>query len=311
MDHAETILEGSHSHNIYDKLNSSGKNYDKFCKGYSYYKNICPPFYELCVLFETNINTLTTLLGNEVDDADLCRYLNFWIHDEIKKASFSYKCNTHEKTFIRKISSISHRYNSSPSKNKCHFYVSALSLDTWIKWKNLYDYIKSYSTIKNTVTADNNKCKVYPEYIEYIKGIHKEYKEQCCKSDTSNCPQNIKFDVWCNKDIPFTELECNVFQTAEQDFDTEISEKEGKSSHEHISSDPRTLTPNNLNYNIIISAILSLLTPIKFWIQRILRRNKNDTYIEDEATNKLWRHTSEIMDINSENSEYHITYNSV
>ncbi|SBS90686.1 PIR Superfamily Protein [Plasmodium ovale curtisi] len=329
MDYAEEMLEGLPHYKLYDKFNENNN-----INGYSNYCNLMKNedsrytgSFELCLKFAKNLVNLSTILENEKENTDRCRYFHFWIYDEIRKKFPQYKDNIYKESFIRKFFSASSMINSSKLNNNCDFeYNNLISLDLWKQWKDIYDYFKNYDNIKNSISSVNNKCQTYHEYMQYIKKIYENYKRECCVSDVPKCPYNLNFDKWCSESSRLNELPCNTAVHTPQPYvDTAVKEVSGEQSnqlHSPTENDSNDFQDNRAHFKIGIPITLSLagsflvaffsykLTPIGSWLRNVAYRNKSFGYnISEETMNESLDNFSEYTDTNTTNNLYNIAYN--
>ncbi|KNA02223.1 hypothetical protein PVNG_04454 [Plasmodium vivax North Korean] len=228
----ESILKDLHKYKLYDKLNENVDPdlYNSYCRGIkiSFPKN--NDLDKICHMFVRNLITLPSILEEE-DDSERCKYFTFWIHDQINKNIILYGLNSRTKNFfLLKFYQVENKIIGEGRNNDCFFeYISKVGIDLWIKWKDLYDYIKNYNDIKEKINSDNKWCKIYNSYYNYIKDVYTNFKNECCKGSREKCPYNLKFKDWCDKDDIFTKIKC------EQPVEADVSSSEHK---EDIAAQP-------------------------------------------------------------------------
>ncbi|SBT72321.1 PIR protein [Plasmodium ovale] len=323
------MLEGSSHYKLYDKFNENNNvnRYSYYCDLMKYEDYRYPGSFELCLKFAKNLVNLSTILENERDKTDRCRYFHFWIYDEIRKKFHQYKDNVYNESFISKFFSASSMISSSELGNNCDFeYNYLISLDLWKQWKDIYDYFKNYDNIKNSISSVNNKCQTYHEYMQYIKNIYVNYKRECCVSDISKCPYNLNFHEWCSESSRLDELPCNAaVHTSQPSLAEAVEEVSGEQSdqlHSLPENESDDFQENLAHFNVGIPVILSLagsfltaffsykLTPIGSWLRNVPYRNKIFGYnISEETTNETLDNFSEYTDTNTTNNLYNIAYN--
>ncbi|SCA83482.1 Plasmodium vivax Vir protein, putative [Plasmodium vivax] len=166
--------------------------------------------YELCKMFEKNLSELPIILREETDNNEKCRYLIFWLNDQMRKMFNSYNILPNIKNSIMQgFYSLTYRTNPILLKNKCKYiYDNDIDLDLWKNWKDLYDYIRNKDNIRAKIESNKILCKTYQEYNTHITRIYENYKKECCEKKYGNCPHYLNFKEWCDKDNILIELEC-------------------------------------------------------------------------------------------------------
>ncbi|SBT59560.1 PIR Superfamily Protein [Plasmodium ovale wallikeri] len=156
-------------------------------------------FYELCGMFARNLKNVSKIMEYERNDNERCRYFYFWIHNELRKKLSNYKDNTQKNTrLVRAFFTVWNRVNSGSKKNNCaSVYNYHVSLEFWKKLNDLYDYITNYDNIQQKILVHKDLCLKYKPYYNYITEIHEDYKNNCCKNDTSKCPSYPDISGWC------------------------------------------------------------------------------------------------------------------
>ncbi|KMZ79566.1 hypothetical protein PVIIG_00840 [Plasmodium vivax India VII] len=169
----DKILEKLPAYQKYEELNNvvSGKGYDDICKDFVINTEDVKT---LCKKFLKNIDSL-------VPDKSIKEYtskyfyLSHWIVDELGKIF----TNNSENGARQTIDKIIYEGNIRHSKknNKIYFlYNSDFDFKVAKEEKYLHDYFINYD---NIVSCKEKTCKDYAEFVEYIKTIYYEHKEDC------------------------------------------------------------------------------------------------------------------------------------
>lgn len=104
-------------------------------------------------------------------------------------------------------------------------------------------------------------CKIYSEYLFYIKGLHDKYKRECCKFPSEKCHNPMKLDYFCKNDDLFNKLKCDInngvaaasseherSQTMDGTQENDISHSVSSSSLEHHTDENVDGITNNTDY---------------------------------------------------------------
>ncbi|GAB69530.1 CYIR protein [Plasmodium cynomolgi strain B] len=319
-DKVELILNDLSLYKLYDVLNREAiEDKDiRYCKdmprNFKGYKDI----YELCKMFEKNLRELPKIMSAETDYNEQCRYLIFWLNDQMRKKFNLYMIPTINKNEImQEFFSLSSMINAN-LVNKCRYtYNTDIDLELWKNWKDLYDYIRNKNNIAGKIESDMRLCKTYKEYYTHIESIYEKYKEECCGENYGNCPYHLNFKEWCNKEDILTELKC--VQPAELSEFPGVDEKviTAKPAAEDNEELPNAVIFNSTGTVIgtSLGIVLPLImiyrfTPLGSWINtKIFRKNKlMENMIRNER--ELLINNSGIGEMNFDNSRYHLVYNS-
>ncbi|SBT72867.1 Plasmodium vivax Vir protein, putative [Plasmodium ovale] len=334
----ELFLNVFNSHKFYDKLNTqidSGV-YSSYCNSinnnYSEYVGV----YDLCRIFERNLRNLDKILEEVRDSNDLCTYFNFWIHDELRKKLRVHIVNEKRTLLVREFFKIWSKIKRESLKHNCEYnYNHHISLDLWKKWKDLYDYIKNYDSIKNIITSNSDLCRNYESYYTYIAEIYGKYKEECCKDNTQHCPFYFRSTNWCKDSFFLTKFTCDVTEAIlprhqarvespvhVQEFGNGDLQTKVMSKGNSYADDPGDTKVNNSNYNDILSIVFPFLglmiiffivykfTALGTWIRKNIIRKKNNNYIQREDIHELLENKSDTPGINAHDNFFLISYNS-
>ncbi|KMZ83329.1 hypothetical protein PVBG_05725 [Plasmodium vivax Brazil I] len=209
----EEFLKKFPSNDIYKKLNNNNditNEYDYYCRFIKILFHQNQEIYDLCRKFARNLKNISTILNDIDNDIDRCRYINFWKNDQINK-----NCNT--SNIVRNIQrirtnfiTVAYRINNESSIDKCFkTYRGDISLESWKKWKDLYDYVTNKDKIQNIIDSDDYLCNIYSNYFSYIKNIYEKYKEECCPGTNGKCPAHINISEWCTQENFLIDIQCN------------------------------------------------------------------------------------------------------
>ncbi|SBT00126.1 PIR Superfamily Protein, partial [Plasmodium ovale curtisi] len=158
------------------------------------------------------------------------------------------------------------------------------TLDSWKKWKDLYDFIKNYNEIQNKIKSNDISCLKYLEYYQYIEGIYNVYKQDCSQD-------GLSYSVAAS--LP------------ERDQD-EPGDMINNSYYYY------TKLGVSLPFIGIISSFVYLYNFTTFGtciISKLMRKNKINLNLDDD-TQHLLQHDSENIDLNTYNDDFNINYHS-
>ncbi|CAI7721699.1 Plasmodium vivax Vir protein, putative [Plasmodium vivax] len=233
-EYAESILKESPLYLLYNKFNRDDIEDDvmSYCNKRTEFRNN-DDLYKLCKMFEKNLSKLPTIMGTEEDNKEYCRYLTFWINDNIRNIFKRHhfpenKQNRYMQAFL----SVSHLVNEGLSKPHCdYYYDKGITMEIWKKWKDLYDYIRNEHTIQEAINKSKDLCDVYPTYYSYIEKIYKYYKEECCNKHDGNCPDYLGFNEWCKDGKVLNILSC---ADSHQDYVPPVKSPEVEAKGERV-----------------------------------------------------------------------------
>ncbi|SBT56409.1 PIR Superfamily Protein [Plasmodium ovale wallikeri] len=237
---------------------------------------------------------------------------------------------------IRRFFSLLTTVKRKSGTDNCNYnYVKTYTLDLWKNWKDLYDFIKNYSEIKNKINSNDILCSNYLEYFRYIEGIYNSYKQDCCNTDNNKCPFPFGANPWCQQNETLPKLECNkvnpvesAYIEAERARTLERSAQDGVS---HSVADPLLahdqdatgdIITNNSDYYAKLGVSLPFLgilstsfylykyTTFGTWIRSKLLRKSKINFNLDDDTEHLSPHGSKDIDFNTYNDDFTINYQS-
>ncbi|KMZ76730.1 hypothetical protein PVIIG_06041 [Plasmodium vivax India VII] len=129
-------------------------------------------------IFKDLINHLSQFtIFNSHQASDCCKYINFWLNDEISK-SYSDVSSLEFSIFIK----FAQKYAELQYNNKhysCEPYLIYLDPDIYIKMKLLYDFYHNYDEIKSPPTNQESKaCDTLSNLLRLYNDGIKKYFEQ-------------------------------------------------------------------------------------------------------------------------------------
>ncbi|SBT56083.1 PIR Superfamily Protein [Plasmodium ovale wallikeri] len=334
MDHSEEILKGLPKYKIYDELNENKgrNNCYSHCSRVHRFNAEYEGIHDICCLFEKNFKNLSARIKNENNNTEQCRYFYFWLNDEIRKKLKTRITNTlTEKSVMKAFYSVGSSINYELSNDNCtYIYDSGVTLDSWKKWKDLYDYTRNYSHIYNKINS-NNLCQIYDKYFAYILSLYGEYKQECCGGSRLKCPSNLYMQEWCSADNLFNKLSCKDTKAITAHFshgtpDAAGDQREDDGSHSalfssredknDINGDGKT---NDIDYYVKLGISLSFLgilssflymykfTTFGNWIRSKVLKTEMKVNLDEDTQNIM---TNELnnFDENNFTDGYNITY---
>ncbi|SBT02491.1 PIR Superfamily Protein, partial [Plasmodium ovale curtisi] len=276
-DFLENILKGSSKYNLYDELSNTIAEHESTNRC-NVVKQVFPEYnniYQFCGIFTKNLKMLHTILAGENDYNERCKQFVFWTHYEISKRLSNYPRNTdNEQKIMHRFYTLFNTIKAQSVISRCNYnYRSDLDLTLWKQWKHLYDYIGNYSDIENKIKRDQGLCPKYLDFFNYIEGIYKSYKEDCCNSHVLKCPFHFGSNLWCENDYTLPKYKCDEIkaisgETTEHEVNQVLDEsQEGGRSHPATSSTLEVTNAtaadtiiNNSDYYIKPSIGISLLS---------------------------------------------------
>ncbi|CAG9483121.1 unnamed protein product [Plasmodium vivax] len=209
------ILKETASEKIYDEFNNTvtSDDYKKNCNAIFNSDNENTTLKNLCYKYERNINKL----ANEQDKIgarDRCFHFMCWIFDEIRKINSSNSYNFNhldvlnkfhdvEKLIIKDINSTQDANN----KYLCRSHFTYHDLEERKNVKYMHDYIKNYDQIKQNMISGNTDCRMYRNYVEFIKILYTKHKEECCKHWNTECHKYFSCDPFYDPNNLLSALE--------------------------------------------------------------------------------------------------------
>ncbi|CAI7717582.1 PIR protein [Plasmodium vivax] len=209
----ELFLKGTSTYKLYKKFFREDI-YNEETSACKYHKSKFSgndQLHNLCKMYEKNLEDLLNSTEVEFDSNQHCRYLTFWINDEIRKVFNSPNIGKYNRnSVLRVFPSVSHMVDVNSSKNKCEYsYKSYITPEMWKEWKDLYDYIMNEDKIKIKINSDIELCKKYSTYHTYISNIYRKYKNECCTGNIGNCPDDhLKLNDCCTRADILIKLKC-------------------------------------------------------------------------------------------------------
>ncbi|CAI7724029.1 PIR protein [Plasmodium vivax] len=210
--YSDLFLKDSFNYGLYKNLTRNDINYEdnRYCSNNKRKFKGNREIYNLCNMYAKNLKQLSTIMEEEKDSKQHCRYLTFWLNDNISNIFKTHQIpkEDHNK-IIQGFSSVSHLVNGGLSKPHCdYYYDKRITMEIWKKWKDLYDYIRNERNIQEAIKTSKVSCEEYSTYYSYIEGIYNDYKEECCTKRDGNCPEYLDFREWCDKVDVLSKLTC-------------------------------------------------------------------------------------------------------
>ncbi|KMZ76591.1 hypothetical protein PVIIG_05974 [Plasmodium vivax India VII] len=207
--YATLILKDSSPYILYNKFNRNniGDKDIHYCVDMPHLRRN-EKLNKLCKMFEKNLSELPTIM--EEDSKEQCRYLTFWINDNIRNIFKTNEIPEDKHNYIiREFLSVADSVNGGLSNPYCKYYYNRdITMEIWKKWKDSYDYIRNKHNLQEAINTSKVSCEEYSTYYSYIEGIYNDYNEECCKKENGNCPEYLDFREWCGKVDVLTELTC-------------------------------------------------------------------------------------------------------
>ncbi|SBT84411.1 PIR protein [Plasmodium ovale] len=337
MDEWGKILKGLSNYELYNKLNQNDDdkgNYVSFCRIVGHYIQKYPGILEFCYIFAKNLIKLPKVLSDVTDKDERCLYFNFWITDYVRKLlENEWKGKGTENHILTRFLQVENAIKSDSKNNNCLFYYdSNISLNLWKEWKALHDYIENYNDIKEKIKSGGEICTIYSNYFDFIEGLYKKFKGDCCNGHSHKCTNYIILDHWCTKASLFTKLDCDQTKKVTPHYQG-LTTNPGTENHQkgdspplasslslqHEDEEPDNLFSDNSEYYVKLSISLSLFgifstlfymykfTRFGTCIQSKFSRSKININL-DKDTQNLLSHDSDNKELNMYGDDYNINY---
>lgn len=159
--YSDLFLKDSVKYGLYKKFTRKDiDNADTYCNMHEdrFFGN--RDIYNLCKIFEKNLTQLSTIMQKEPDRKQHCRYLRFWINDEIRKKLISLGKSKHNiNSIFIALFSVSSMLVGGSSEIQCIYnYDKDITMNMWKEWKDLYDYIINEDEIKRKINSNEQLC---------------------------------------------------------------------------------------------------------------------------------------------------------
>ncbi|SBT84323.1 PIR protein [Plasmodium ovale] len=332
MEHADELLKDSDEYKKYVEFNNidSPDGYeDSFSEalnsesGDSKIKDLCGKLAgNLKIIFQSkNITGYNT--------SEQCGYLHFWLYYELSKIFRDNKGQTNTQDTISNIFAGWSNFNKKISNNTCSGRFSFDdSMDKWIEGKLFHDYFKNFDYISNTEAFKDKKCEAYNKYINHINTLYKNFKDKSYYSssiyrylrsytnDKYN-PAKLISKLECKNDKQtmdsHTHQYANLGRAMEQaDSVSELQRDDAQSGIPSTDSNSSSIVGSSVSLigMFILFFTTYKFTPLGSWIYgKITKKEKIQNNIE-LLTNELLENHSEYIDINDNNSTFHVAYSS-
>ncbi|KMZ92313.1 hypothetical protein PVMG_03668 [Plasmodium vivax Mauritania I] len=137
-------------------------------------KQICP---KLIYFLEKIAN-----MQNKVEGDKRCKYLRYWLYDEIGKIHTGGSISMDKLSYIADLIEVGNKVNKEKLKNRCSLplHDKNVKLDEWKNRKLSYIYLKKYDDIKKDINPTNkDKCNMYTTYLNNMNSLYNTYKKEC------------------------------------------------------------------------------------------------------------------------------------
>ncbi|SBS96719.1 PIR Superfamily Protein [Plasmodium malariae] len=188
----DEILKDSSPYKIYEELNKQVKNVtdDPYC---SEFKNLKQDYKDKSVELCKKVTQLLDFVfkkDKSKEFKDYCSHYKYWVYQEVRNLFNGGTSDSDIQDVIKKFNKLQTDLFTKHGKRDCsyRFDIENLQgLNYKVQEKYLYDYFKNYNNIKTSETC--NKCKngKYKEYLEGIKSLYENEKENCCFPETWDC----------------------------------------------------------------------------------------------------------------------------
>ncbi|KMZ82865.1 variable surface protein Vir12 [Plasmodium vivax India VII] len=153
--------------------------------------------YNLCRKME---KSLEYLKGIEVGGTRRysCIHYKYWMSHKLLNIFNKFPENEPNKSVLDKFSDIQDIFVKEYNDYGCKYDYKNVKLENLKKMdekKYLHDYFRSYNTVKEYISCEASKKKMYEEYLKHISKLYDEYKKECSDGFvywTSNCPLYFK-----------------------------------------------------------------------------------------------------------------------
>ncbi|SBS82168.1 PIR Superfamily Protein [Plasmodium ovale curtisi] len=121
--------------------------------------------------------------------------------------------------FVRNLKDFSKimEYESNDNE-RCRFFYFWIHNELRKKLSNYKDnseknthLVRAFFTVWNRVNKETTKNNCKSVYNYHVK-IHEDYKNNCCKNDTSRCSSYHDINEWCKDERFLTKLDCEEYE---------------------------------------------------------------------------------------------------
>ncbi|SBT00237.1 PIR Superfamily Protein [Plasmodium ovale curtisi] len=323
----------------YTKLDNRFDLYGLDDKCYELEENFQHPndIHKFCMKLTGILNKYPNLLIDNLFDDDNCKVVNYWMFDHLYKNIFKKVGDNNKTAFFAKVMEI---WNKSFSgDNKCTVDTFFFNGDTTFKeLKTLYDYASNYPTIKHYLMNNGFKCiQDIKNYIDQSLNVYNRLNDHCkSNNQEERCKLFRRIDQKHNYN-ELSNLKCT--EVVHNSIDLEGVTLPDRVTVGHLPQDDRrslmlskgdsdemspvgipdqgtssiTITVLFPLFGILlVSFILYKFTLVGPWIMGHIRKKKViHPYLDELEEPESLSNTYEFLNINSDNSEHHISYNSV
>ncbi|SBT01409.1 PIR Superfamily Protein [Plasmodium ovale curtisi] len=269
-------------------------------------------FQSFCYKFTRNFtNIIIKWVRNSKYSSDNCEYLNYWTYSELIKNHFNVdKDDLSNSKIINDMTKLWKNY--SDHFPQCELKNYKMSTEHFQYMKQLYDYSKDYSRIKENHCLDNLQCK--PCYCIHIKKVISVFKlvQQECQSPRDNelCSLYNSIEGTKNPENLLNHMQCpnedeDGFAAGPNGEDDLGSSLEGSPFRAGLNAGLSIL-----GISVISFFLMYKFTPLQSWLNTVTRRlNRNKYFVGKEETNEMLSYNSETEDTNLSNNELNVSYN--
>ncbi|SBT52073.1 PIR Superfamily Protein [Plasmodium ovale wallikeri] len=294
LDELEPSLKDLTAYVIYDEFNIERE--EKDCN--KHFKNVLEiedrPYYvdRMCNKLAGNLMRVSEKINRGEKVHEYCKYLNFWLYDNIKKQNII--------------------DGKTSTEDIIYAFVHG--------WRSMNENLLKHKFWIN--------CQLYNKYLSYIKPFYERYKNECCPKIGSNC--YFFFDFQCdgkyNPGYVLNQMKCDSLlqQETSNIAQTESSEGDILESQDQTfrrnQEDSDTESLNNAFPYTVLSVVTPLIiTSLMFYFfykftpmgsiihKKILKKAKHNYENEDEFIQEYAENYLKTNEMNS-NKESYITY---
>ncbi|SBS90463.1 PIR Superfamily Protein [Plasmodium ovale curtisi] len=284
---------------------------------------------DICGRFAGNLKKILQSEENRKKKEENCGYLHFWLYDQLEKISRNKREQTNIQNLFNPIFAGWRNFNMKISNDTCSGrYFDYISLDTWVEGKILHDYFKNYDYISNTQNFNNRKCENYTKYISHVKTLYKKHKDGYYDHIISRYLSRYRSDQYDPQKL-LSKMKCenaelamllHPHQTPHDGVGMERDNPVSELQTEDVQSDSLSV---NSKLSTIVGASISLIgmfvlfftaykfTPLGSLINGKISKKGKIQDSENHFTNALLGNNADYVNINENNSTFHVAYNNM
>ncbi|SBT30948.1 PIR Superfamily Protein [Plasmodium ovale wallikeri] len=317
MDFTLNDLISYQAYNVFNSENNIGScNTSCDEMTFPYTKNT--DIYKICCTIKNKLDTINLILPNNDYKKMYCKYLYYWIHEEVIKltdADQSGKYNEFVSYLLKEWSNVVEYYTTDAEIFKAD--LNVMPKDSIIKRKNMFDYYNIYDIVKDSIETYKS-CSNYHGYLKTIIEPYEEFIGLCSSkiidcSDFFNPIKEQHHPKYLLGLMPCKLLDPTPKNAVSHDIQPEGQMDNSMPGSSHPSEHPYTnrsivvILP--LVGTIFLFSFLYKFSPFGLWLHKvILNKLKINRNIGNKSEHNISEDAAQSVHINSKSSQYNIAF---